>query len=232
MIRAIRISIFLVSIILFLFFLYIKLNSSASYKLLTQEDSTLEYLQSLFYLLASILAFIISFQFLRSNFSTHAILYFLLAICLFLISGEEISWGQRIFDINLPKYFEKNNLQEEITIHNLNSVQPRISSIYKIIGIYGTFAWLIVMSIDTKVKLKNCNIIKFIVPDWSLSLYFFSIFLIYYLLQFRTTEGGFLRDRDQEPAEFLLSLGFLFFVVINFTKTQTCLNLEKKAPPD
>lgn len=34
-------------------------------------------------------------------------------------AGEEISWGQRIFGIETPEYFMKNNNQRETTIHNL-----------------------------------------------------------------------------------------------------------------
>ncbi|RLA60362.1 MAG: hypothetical protein DRQ88_12905 [Epsilonproteobacteria bacterium] len=34
-------------------------------------------------------------------------------------AGEEISWGQRIFDWSVPEFFAKNNLQGETNIHNL-----------------------------------------------------------------------------------------------------------------
>ena len=33
--------------------------------------------------------------------------------------GEEISWGQRIFDWETPEYFLANNKQEETGLHNL-----------------------------------------------------------------------------------------------------------------
>jgi hypothetical protein len=33
--------------------------------------------------------------------------------------GEEISWGQRIFNYHTPEYFEKNNIQDEFNFHNL-----------------------------------------------------------------------------------------------------------------
>jgi hypothetical protein len=40
------------------------------------------------------------------------------AFCLF-GAGEEISWGQRIFGLETPEFFEENNAQGEIGLHNL-----------------------------------------------------------------------------------------------------------------
>lgn len=43
---------------------------------------------------------------------------FLALICFF-GAGEEISWGQRIFDIHTPEYFQTYNQQGETGLHNL-----------------------------------------------------------------------------------------------------------------
>ena len=40
------------------------------------------------------------------------------AFCMF-GAGEEISWGQRIFGLESPEFFEENNAQGEIGLHNL-----------------------------------------------------------------------------------------------------------------
>ncbi len=34
-------------------------------------------------------------------------------------AGEEISWGQRIFNIETPEFFKKHNAQKEMNLHNL-----------------------------------------------------------------------------------------------------------------
>lgn len=40
--------------------------------------------------------------------------------CLFIFgAGEEISWGQRIFNWHIPEFFAKNNSQGETNLHNL-----------------------------------------------------------------------------------------------------------------
>lgn len=37
----------------------------------------------------------------------------------FFIAGEELSWGQRIFELETTDYFKENNAQEELNLHNL-----------------------------------------------------------------------------------------------------------------
>jgi uncharacterized BrkB/YihY/UPF0761 family membrane protein len=43
----------------------------------------------------------------------------LLAMMLFFVAGEEISWGQRIFGIKSPEFFVEENSQHEMNFHNL-----------------------------------------------------------------------------------------------------------------
>lgn len=42
-----------------------------------------------------------------------------IALFCFFAAGEEISWGQRIFHIKTPEYFQEHNSQDELNIHNL-----------------------------------------------------------------------------------------------------------------
>jgi hypothetical protein len=35
------------------------------------------------------------------------------------LAGEEISWGQRLFDLQTPDWLERNNRQEELNFHNI-----------------------------------------------------------------------------------------------------------------
>jgi hypothetical protein len=41
-------------------------------------------------------------------------------------AGEEISWGQRILNIETPDIIKKQNAQKEITLHNLNLFQTKL----------------------------------------------------------------------------------------------------------
>lgn len=48
------------------------------------------------------------------------LLLFFFALLFFFGAGEEISWGQRIFNINTPETLAAINSQEELNVHNIN----------------------------------------------------------------------------------------------------------------
>ena len=62
----------------------------------------------------------------------------------FVGAGEETSWGQQYLNIKTPEYFLDNNVQSELTIHNLEIFNPDESGgIHKIgIGSLLTFDFL------------------------------------------------------------------------------------------
>jgi len=89
------------------------------------EDCFFEWMGALSFFIASGLFFL---AFLRSRKVKNQGKYFLvkqlvclgLALMFFFGAGEEISWGQRILEIETPESIEAINDQEEITIHNLS----------------------------------------------------------------------------------------------------------------
>ena len=44
-------------------------------------------------------------------------------------AGEEISWGQRIFDIESSEYFKENNAQQETNLHNMVVGETKINKL-------------------------------------------------------------------------------------------------------
>jgi len=52
----------------------------------------------------------------------------LLGLALLLMFGEEISWGQRVFNFQPPRWVEDANVQRELTIHNLRLFQPDVAN--------------------------------------------------------------------------------------------------------
>ncbi|MBN1974759.1 MAG: hypothetical protein JW787_14055 [Sedimentisphaerales bacterium] len=227
-----KILVFLFPITLFLIFLCIKLFSPNAYMSFIQEDSVIEYAQALFYFLSSILSFYVSVKFLRNRLTLHGILYSMLAAGLLFVSIEEISWGQRILNIATPAYCKLHNAQREISLHNLDVIQPKIHSIYILVGAYGSFLWIFVSLFLPKSKTDTKHIVNFVVPDWFISPYFFFTFFIYTIFEYisRPYPGGFLACRDQEPAELLLSFGFFSFVVTNYIRLQLFLKRRATQP--
>lgn len=214
--------VFLLPIILFLFFLIIKLLLSDTYALWIEEDSFVENGQAICYFISSILSLLVAIKFIKNKLTLHGVLYCVLALGLFFISMEEISWGQRIFNITTPDLFSQHNRQYEMNIHNLDTIgKSLLNKIYILIGAYGAFAWLFVLSFMRGVKTKREHIVNFVVPDWYISPYFFSVFFVYIFLEFMTPyPGSFLLWKDQEVPELLLALGFLSFAADNYIKLQ------------
>ena len=67
------------------------------------------------FLFAAVFILSLKLAFARSRFR---IFFILLALACFFTFMEEISWGQRIFDIQTPDFFKKHNLQGETNLHN------------------------------------------------------------------------------------------------------------------
>jgi hypothetical protein len=87
---------------------------------LTAEDGVFETTGAAFFLLASLCFFVIFFKNRKSTGLMLKKSAFLLLACAFLFAFlEEISYGQRIFNISTPQAIQDVNMQNEINIHNL-----------------------------------------------------------------------------------------------------------------
>jgi hypothetical protein len=80
--------------------------------------------EAVFYFFSACLLFYLFIKSKSGNnmyiFKTKRNLFYLLCGLLFIFcAGEEISWGQRIFNIASPQYFYESNYQQEINFHNL-----------------------------------------------------------------------------------------------------------------
>lgn len=93
---------------------------------LIREDGLIENVGTLGFLVASI-CFFIAFWRARQSPERYSLLKQLaflgLAGLFFFIVGEEISWGQRIFDFATPEGLKEVNTQDEFNFHNLEAIQ-------------------------------------------------------------------------------------------------------------
>ncbi len=89
-----------------------------------REDGPYETIGALFFLFSGLLFFMTYFK-NKNNFDFFFLkskrnIFFLLLGLLFLMAFlEEISWGQRIFNITTPEIIREVNMQGELNIHNL-----------------------------------------------------------------------------------------------------------------
>jgi len=80
----------------------------------TYEDLYGEWGQTYFFATACVMSLLV----VKSK-SSFRWFFAVLALALFYTVMEEISWGQRIFDIKSPDFFKDNNLQRETNLHNM-----------------------------------------------------------------------------------------------------------------
>jgi hypothetical protein len=93
---------------------------------LTREDRLFEWLGAACFFASGILfilAFFRSYKYYRDKHTWLKLAsYIALAGIFFIFAGEEISWGQRVFNLD-SNQIEDINVQKEINIHNLNVFQ-------------------------------------------------------------------------------------------------------------
>ena len=119
--------------------LALALTNEGVYDFLTREDSILEYIQVIFFAAAMFYAGALAYRLFSTQKLFWAMAYGLLAFLLFLVVGEEISWGQRLLGISTPEYIAAENSQGEINIHNHVLLQRHNGTFFK----FGTVAGIL-----------------------------------------------------------------------------------------
>ena len=171
-----------------------------------REDGPVEYLGAVAYLVAGVAVMALAFARPRGR-----LILFFLGLGLFFVGGEEISWGQRIFDFGTPESLESRNVQGETSLHNID-------------GIHGPM-WVIGLTVSTGVFViwpLARLLVPFVrrlgarlsapVPSVVPSAIIISLAIVFYIVQ----RGLNLGQADHflgEVAESLLALVALLFAV-------------------
>jgi len=212
-------AVFLAAIMAFGLLVALKIVAPGTYHRLILEDGALESIQVAAYLLSSGLAWRVAAT--RSGPMSGLIrsAYLVLACGLLLVAIEEVSWGQRLFDIATPEWFRTNSSQSEINIHNLHPVQGLLHPVYIVVGFVGGLSWL-----ARPLGLADRSaLVAAVATEWYTSAYFVLCSFTYLGLElakalsvrfgmafFRL--GDVFVWRDQEVGETMLAMGFLMFL--------------------
>jgi hypothetical protein len=124
---------------------------------------------------------------------------------LFLIAGDEISWGQRIFGLVTPESLLRINRQGEITFHNTHYVEGLVGMAYLTLALLGAAARPLLQLIFGKKSQLAA-----MAPTAIFIGYF--IFPSFYHGYSLTTEFGVWREWS-EPIELCLYAGLSFWIV-------------------
>lgn len=85
----------------------------------TIEDGLVENLTAVFLLVAGGMMLYRTFSLRVGKGKWFVITSLFIGILFFFVGGEEISWGQRIFNVESSEFFRENNAQAETNLHNL-----------------------------------------------------------------------------------------------------------------
>ena len=95
----------------------------------TKEDGFAEYGTAFLLFCSSLLLFSRFFKLFKSKKTFWKVGIFLMASVFLFGAGEEISWGQRIFNVESSAYFLENNAQGETNLHNMVVEGKKINKI-------------------------------------------------------------------------------------------------------
>ncbi|HUQ97624.1 MAG TPA: hypothetical protein VM010_08160 [Chitinophagaceae bacterium] len=175
----------------------------------TVEDGVVEWLTVLGLLLGAGVCFTRFAKLLRKRSALFLFITFLLGLLLFLVAGEEVSWGQRIFGIKSSEFFKENNSQGETNFHNMVIGGRKVN---KIVFTYGLIAALgIFLLIVPYLYRKNSGLRNW-VDSWGI-LIPRTYQIVAFLLLFAITEAL----PHEKNAELLECGGaLLFFLIVRY----------------
>lgn len=106
-------------------------NTDLTYfdEIYTREDGFIEIASALFLLGSSLLLLYRFFKFFKHKELLWKIGILGLTLLFFFGAGEEISWGQRIFNVESSQYFLENNAQGETNLHNMVVGETKINKL-------------------------------------------------------------------------------------------------------
>ena len=204
-----KVSLFPIYYLIFIYgFVYIlpfgkNIIGSTWFDLLKKEDGPLEWLQFSQFFISSIMGLFI-FYMSKKKGSINSLIWLCFSIFCFLISAEEISWGERITGFTLSSISDL-SIQGETNFHNLPFfhnvlLDPLLHVLCIFLGWVGWRKWPNLSSLPSR--------------KYSLFFLLVSLFFAYYDLSWASTVPHI--RNDQEIFEFLLSTGIFLHFWDNF----------------
>jgi hypothetical protein len=122
---------------------------------LTDEDSVVEWAQFaclLGIVLASGAVTVVAAQ---RRMTWAALLFGAITLAAVFVTGEEISWGQRVFGWATPEILSEANRQNESNIHNIVPIQRAFGIAELLAGAYGLFVPLVLVAAPQRWRLPQ-----------------------------------------------------------------------------
>ncbi|MBE9158266.1 hypothetical protein IQ265_15735 [Nodosilinea sp. LEGE 06152] len=201
--------------------IYVVSHGSADLSFIFYEDGVLESLSAIFYFLA---AGILALGF-KNKLAPLRFWCLFFAVLMFLVGGEEISWGQRLFGIVTPESLSTVNVQDEFNIHNIDGIHQHV----RLAGVafISLFCFLIPITNQLSERLQRFYS-RWGIPMFPLN----TMWLVLLSLLFMTVPrvmglpNTFVLD---EIGEFLLSFAWIPFALYNSLEFKSVVATERDA---
>lgn len=201
---------------------------------LVREDYILENLTVFCYLLSSLFFALLLFSFWKKekiNFFSFCYkykFYFFFLIFSFFVAGEELSWGERIFNISSSNTINRINLQNELNIHNIVVGDFDYDFQYKLIVLFFFINGVFIPLANLQPTIKNFLVrINFPVINLSLIMLFLGVVLsvkiwvnAFDIPIIISEEGKSSKDLITEYMEAFSGIGFFLYPFLIFLRTR------------
>lgn len=184
-------------------------TAEAAFRFLTQEDGIIEWTQFAAFVASCVVAAMIARQRWSTGHAVQAGLFALAAFALFLISAEEISWGQRILGYEAPEAIREINDQDEMTFHNISGVLIFFNVGMLLVSLYAIVAEPVIRRLRLAERWADAEIL-FAPPLFLASA--FGVMAVFRVLRLAFLEGGYGVNRIGEWAELCFALAILIFL--------------------
>ncbi len=180
---------------------------------LAREDSILQNATAVFYLIAFVSNIILlprvkRLPLLRLNLLALSLLFFVVGM-------EEISWGQRLFNIATPDALEQINIQNELTLHNIWSI-----SLTTFPALFVTTTLLVFFPLFNRYSARArryLSAVQFPAAAFEFAFLYAAMVVVYFIIGFRlgtpfplpVSYKGLPSGVDDEFMEFFISYLFL-----------------------
>lgn len=173
---------------------------------LFKEDGFFENMSVVFTLISSSIFFYLG---VYNKAIDKRVFFFVLGILLFLFAMEEVSWGQRIFNLQTPESLKEVNYQNEINVHNIY-INPHIGVIYYTFFLFVSSLFLFR---DKYIKLFSKTKITKVISEIYPSNQFFYASFIYLFIAIAT-----LKVDDELSEELLIVTIFIYSIELLYKK--------------
>ncbi len=208
-----KVLLFILPLLIVTSLVFIYLRNNQLYRWMIAEDSLIEWVQFVILLMTSFFSLKLSLFWKNKNKFIMTV-FISFSLILFFVAGEEISWGQRLLMIETPEQLAERNLQEEITVHNIDTLFGLVYRGYMIIGLLGSSLWVVKRVVYSYLN-KSCKLLfDTLVPNWYLFIYFIIAFIYNFNRIYISKSIG--ESLIEEPMEMILMFGIFLFFLENY----------------